>query len=53
MKLSALRKEFDKFKDTLADNIQTVFGSIPEGPNASTSFLRQSKVVLDDKSKAK
>jgi hypothetical protein len=60
MKLSALRKEYEKFKETLADNLQSVFGSIPEGPNTSSSILKQSKANLasstvgpDDKGKVR
>lgn len=55
MKLSALRKEYEKFKDTLVDNLYSVFGAIPEGASTSSSILKQSKAVLtpDDKNKAK
>lgn len=47
MRLSALKKETDKFKDTLVDNLQSVFASIPDGFNTGTitSPLRQSKLI--------
>ena len=44
MRLSALKKETDKFKDTLVDNLQTIFISIPDGTNLTNSPIRQSKV---------
>jgi hypothetical protein len=52
MRLSALKKEYEKFKDTLVDNIQSVFSSIPDG--AYSSPVRQSKILInDDRSKTK
>lgn len=52
MRLSALKKEYEKFKDTLVDNIQSVFASIPDG--AYSSPVRQSKILInDDRSKTK
>ncbi len=44
MRLSALKKETDKFKDTLVDNLQTIFTSIPDGTSLTNSPVRQSKV---------
>ena len=43
MKLSALKKEYEKFKETLVDNLYLTFGSIPDG--SLTPATRQSKVV--------
>ena len=39
-----MKKETDKFKDTLVDNLQTIFISIPDGTNLTNSPIRQSKV---------
>lgn len=47
MKLSALKKEYEKFKDSLVDNLYITFGSIPDG---SVSPTRQSKVTSNDRS---
>ena len=47
MRLNALRKEFDKFKETLVDNLNSVFTSIPEGLNGTSKSLRSG---LTDKS---
>jgi hypothetical protein len=48
MRLSALKKETDKFKDTLVDNLQSAFTAISEGyiSGNTTSPLRQSKSVI-------
>ena len=43
MKLSALKKEYEKFKETLVDNLYLTFGSIPDG--SFTPATRQSKVI--------
>jgi hypothetical protein len=55
MKLSALRKEYEKFRDTIVDNLYSVFGAIPEGASTSSSIMKQSKanLVSDDKNKGK
>ena len=45
MKLSAIKKEYEKFKDTLVDNLYLTFGSIPDG--SLTPTTRQSKVIQD------
>ena len=45
MRLSALRKEYEKVKETLLDNIYITFGSIPDGSLTATS--RQSKISPD------
>lgn len=47
MRLSALKKETDKFKDTLVDNFQSIFSAIPDGTNLSSSSpTRSSKATL-------
>lgn len=46
MRLSALKKETDKFKDTLVDNLHVVFGSIPDGSAVNSSPLRASKSII-------
>ena len=43
MRLSALKKEYEKFKDTLVENLSTTFSSIPEG--SSNTSMKNSKVV--------
>jgi hypothetical protein len=45
MRLSALKKETDKFKDTLVDNLYSVFSSIPDG-SGGNSPLRPSKSTI-------
>ena len=45
MRLSALKKEYEKFKETLVDNLYLTFGSIPDG--SLTPATRQSKVQGD------
>ena len=45
MKLNALKKEYEKFKETLVENLCLTFGSIPDG--SSSPATRQSKVVPD------
>lgn len=45
MKLSALKKEYEKFKDSLVENLYTTFNSIPDG--SISSPIRQSKVLTD------
>lgn len=46
MRLSALKKETDKFKDTLVDNLYTIFSSIPDGSAGGNSPLRPSKSTI-------
>ncbi len=47
MKLAALKKEYEKFKQTLTDNINTTFASIPDGSLAPAT--RQSKIINTEK----
>lgn len=47
MKLAALKKEYEKFKETLVDNLNTTFGTIPDG--SLQPGLRQSKIISTDK----
>lgn len=51
MRLSALKKETDKFKDTLVDNLNSVFSAIPDGSAGYVnSPLRASKsIIMTDK----
>lgn len=46
MRLSALKKETDKFKETLVDNFQSIFSAIPDGTNHTNSPTRSSKATL-------
>lgn len=46
MRLSALKKETDKFKDTLVENLYSVFSSIPDGSAGGNSPLRPSKSTV-------
>jgi hypothetical protein len=46
MRLSALKKETDKFKDTLVDNLYSIFSSIPDGSAGGNSPLRPSKSTI-------
>ena len=50
MRLTALKKEYNKFKDSLVENLHITFGSIPDG--SLNSSMRQSK-ILPDRSLAK
>ena len=45
MRLSALKKEVDKFKETLVDNIQNVFSALPDSSGATSSPVRSSKSI--------
>ncbi len=44
MRQSALKKQFEKFKQTLVDNLNSTFSSIPDG--TLTPATKQSKVLL-------
>lgn len=44
MRQSALKKEYQKFKQTLVDNLNTTFTSIPDG--TLTPAIKQSKVLV-------
>jgi hypothetical protein len=46
MRLSALKKETEKFKDSLVDNLQTIFTAIPDGSTGSNSPIRNSKSII-------
>ena len=51
MKLSALKKEYEKFKESLVDNLYITFTSIPDG--SLTPATRQSKILPTDKTNVK
>ena len=54
MRLSALKKETEKFKDNLVDNLHSVFSAIPDGSYNNSSPLRtSSKLVVIDKGSVK
>ena len=44
MRQSALKKEYQKFKQTLVDNLNITFTSIPDG--TLTPAIKQSKVLV-------
>lgn len=46
MRLSALKKETDKFKDTLVDNLYSIFSSISDSSAGGNSPLRPSKSTI-------
>ena len=48
MKLAAVKKEYEKFRDNISENIQTVFASIPEGLDISSQS--KSRIQLKNRS---
>lgn len=51
MRQSSLKKEFEKFKETIIDNLYVTFTSIPDGSFSSNQ--KQSRVSSVEKSNLK